>query len=64
MKEDPNFKPNFPFERRTIKMQCFPLYSILKAVGKEHEVDYLNLHIQGAEFMVVKTLPFDKVDIK
>ena len=31
-------------ERKVIKMQCFPLYSILKAIGETH-VDYLSLDI-------------------
>ena len=26
-------RKNQPYQRRTIKMQCFPLYSVLKALG-------------------------------
>ncbi len=28
-----NFKPKFPFNRRTIRVQCFPVYSVLMALG-------------------------------
>jgi hypothetical protein len=44
-------------------MQCFPLYSILMAVGNP-TVDLFSLDIEGAEFQVLKTVPWDKVDIK
>ncbi|CAL8128894.1 unnamed protein product [Orchesella dallaii] len=46
-----------PFE-----VQCFPLYSLLLAIGRT-EVDYLSLDIEGAEYEVLKTIPFDKVSI-
>ena len=29
----PGAQDKFPYKRRTIKTQCFPLYSILKALG-------------------------------
>jgi hypothetical protein len=44
-------------------MQCFPLFSLLLAVGNP-TVDYLSLDIEGAEEAVLRTLPWDKVDIK
>ena len=37
-------------------------YSILLAVGNP-VVDYLSLDIEGAELLVLKTIPWDKVDI-
>jgi hypothetical protein len=49
-----------PLQRLTIKMQCFPLYSLLLAVGNP-KVDYLSLDIEGAELLVLKTIPWDKV---
>lgn len=49
--------------RRTIKMQCFPIYSMLLAVGNP-VVDYMSLDIEGAEYGVLKSIPWDKVDIK
>jgi hypothetical protein len=49
----------FPFQnlfcridRRTIKAQCFPLYSILEAVGNP-VIDLLSLDIEGAELEVI-----------
>ena len=45
-----------------LQMQCLPLYSILMALGNP-KVDYLSLDIEGAEEAVLKTIPWDKVDI-
>ena len=47
---------------RTIKVQCFPLQSVLKAIGKS-KVDYFSLDIEGAEYPVLNTIEYDKVDI-
>jgi hypothetical protein len=49
-----------PLKRQTIKMQCFPLYSLLLAVGNP-KVDYLSLDVEGAELLILKTIPWDKV---
>ena len=46
----------------TTKMQCFPLYSILAAIGVFH-VDFFSLDVEGAELPILRTIPFDKVDI-
>ena len=46
-----------------IKATCLPLYTILSAVGNP-VVDYFSLDIEGAELAVLKTIPWDKVDIK
>lgn len=53
----------FSSNRRQIRMQCFPLYSILLALGNP-TVDLFSLDIEGAELQVLKTVPWDKVDIK
>ena len=45
------------------KVQCFPLYSILVAVGRT-SVDYFSLDVEGFELKVLQTIPWDKVDIK
>ena len=37
--------------KRKIKVQCFPLYSVLKAIGNP-KVDYFSLDIEGSEFQV------------
>ena len=44
-------------------MQCLPLFSVLLALDNP-TVDYLSLDIEGAEEAVLKTIPWDKVDIK
>ena len=53
-KEDPDGK--------TIPVQCFPLFSILQAMGVSH-VDYFSLDIEGAEVDILKTLPLDKISV-
>ena len=44
-------------------MQCFPLYTILLALGNP-TVHHFSLDIEGAEFPVLRTIPWDKVDIR
>ncbi|OWF40479.1 uncharacterized protein LOC110463698 [Mizuhopecten yessoensis] len=46
-----------------VKVQCFPLYSILLALNRT-TVDFFSLDIEGDEFGVLQTIPFDKVNIK
>ena len=53
----------FHFKKDEIKVQCFPLYSILLALNKTN-VDYFSLDIEGDELHVLKTIPFDKLHIK
>eukprot|EP00095_Tigriopus_kingsejongensis_P001337 maker-scaffold1057_size73593-snap-gene-0.26 protein:Tk01337 transcript:maker-scaffold1057_size73593-snap-gene-0.26-mRNA-1 annotation:"hypothetical protein DAPPUDRAFT_224483" len=53
---------NRPYHRRTLKIQCFPFYSVLLALGNP-KVDYFSLDIEGAEIPVLRTIPWDKVDI-
>ena len=43
--------------------QCFPLYSYLAALDHP-TVNLFILDIEGAEFPVLKTIPWDKVDIE
>ena len=45
------------------KIQCFPLYSILLAIGKT-EIDYFGLDVEGSEYKILKTIPWHKVNIK
>jgi FkbM family methyltransferase len=47
----------------TVNVQCIPLYSVLLAVNRT-TVDVFCLDIEGNELDVLKTIPFDKVDIK
>jgi FkbM family methyltransferase len=44
--------------------QCFPLASILAAMGQTLNVDYLSLDVEGAELKILETIPWDFVYIK
>ncbi|KAL4222040.1 hypothetical protein ACF0H5_018083 [Mactra antiquata] len=46
-----------------IQIQCFPLYSILLALN-QLTVDFFSLDVEGEEYNVLQTIPFDKVNIK
>ncbi|KAH3894693.1 uncharacterized protein LOC127867739 isoform X2 [Dreissena polymorpha] len=46
-----------------VSVQCFPLYSLLLALN-QLTVDFFSLDVEGDELRVLKTIPFDKVDIK
>ena len=48
---------------KDVTMQCLPLYSILLALGNP-TVDFLSLDIEGAEYQVLKNIPWKYVDIK
>ncbi len=42
---------------------CLPLYTILKAINVNN-IDYFSLDIEGGEWDVVKSLPFDKISFE
>ena len=44
-------------------VQCLPVYTLLLALNRTI-VDYFSLDVEGVELQVLKTVPFDKVDIK
>ena len=48
---------------KDIKVTCLPLYSILISMGNPI-VDFFSLDIEGAEHLVLKTIPWDKVNIQ
>ena len=48
---------------KVIKVLCLPFISILNAI-ENPRVDYFSLDIEGVELDVLKTIPWDKVDIK
>lgn len=50
-------------ERTVVEVQCFPLVSFLIALNVT-TVDYFSLDVEGAEFAVLRTIPWEKVDIK
>jgi hypothetical protein len=47
----------------SVSVQCLPLYSILLALNRT-SIDLFTLDIEGNELDVLRTVPFDKVDIK
>lgn len=46
-----------------VEMVCFPLYSFMLALNRT-TIDFFSLDIEGDELNVLKTIPFDKLDIK
>lgn len=50
------------YPQRESTVQCFPLYSVLKALGRLH-VDYFSLDVEGAELYILRTIPWDLVKI-
>ena len=60
--DDPNpNRPDKPWERE-IMVQCFPLYSVLMALNNPH-IDYCSLDIEGAEAAILKTVPWNQVNV-
>ena len=53
-------KPTYKLCNATIKKQCFPLYSLLLAVGNPR-VDYFSLDVEGSELDILRTIPWKKV---
>ena len=47
---------------RTIKVQCFPLQSVLSALDNPI-IDYFSLDVEGSEFPILKSLDWKKVQI-
>ena len=58
---DLSAKPPRDYERE-LQVQCFPLYSVLQALDNPN-IDYFSLDIEGAEYVVLDTLPWDKVNM-
>ena len=49
--------------RSRYQLQCYPLYDLLLALHNPR-VDFLSLDIEGAELAVLRTIPWDKVNIE
>ncbi|XP_023343545.1 uncharacterized protein LOC111713001 isoform X3 [Eurytemora carolleeae] len=47
----------------SIQLQCLPLYSIIKSLGNP-VINLLILDFEGAEQLILETLPWEKVDIE
>ncbi|XP_068222502.1 uncharacterized protein [Palaemon carinicauda] len=45
------------------EVQCLPVYSILLALNRT-TIDYFSLDVEGAELPILRTIPWDKVNIK
>ena len=45
------------------KVPCIPLHSLLLALNQTH-IDYFSLDVEGVELDILKTIPFDKLDIR
>ena len=43
-------------------VQCFPLSAVLAALMR-NKVDYFSLDVEGRELDILKTIPFDQIDI-
>ena len=41
---------------------CFPFHTIMLALNRT-KIDYLSLDVEGWELPILKTIPFDKIDI-
>jgi len=50
------------FKENSVTALCLPLFSLLLSVGNP-AIHYFSLDIEGAELLVLKTIPWDKVDI-
>lgn len=58
-----NWIKEWHIKENLVAVQCFPLYSILLALNQT-TVDFFSLDVEGDELQVLKTIPFDKVNIK
>lgn len=62
--EDEVISDNLEKKKSTsVNVQCFPLYTYLLALNIS-VIDYFSLDVEGSELNVLKTIPFDKIDIK
>lgn len=46
-----------------VEIECFPLYSMMLALNRT-TIDFFSLDVEGDELNVLKTIPYDKLDIK
>jgi hypothetical protein len=46
-----------------VDVQCLPLWTYMLALNQT-TIDYFSLDVEGNELDVLKTIPFDKLDIK
>ncbi|XP_043196494.1 uncharacterized protein LOC122367465 [Amphibalanus amphitrite] len=70
VKSQVRFKPAFNVGKiarqnasGTVEVDCFPLHALLLALDVRR-VDYFSLDVEGAELDVLRTVPFDRIDIR
>ena len=44
------------------QVYCYPFFTMMLALGQTH-IDYFSLDVEGFELEILKTIPFDKLDI-
>ena len=57
------FDPNSGGKTGYAEVQCLPFYSILLATNIT-QIDYFSLDVEGHELEILKTIPWDKIEIK
>lgn len=58
-------RDSIPENMRTKEtVECYPLYSLLLAIGRADKVDLLSLDIEGAELAVLRAIPWARVNIE
>lgn len=62
-KESNDWLKRLHIKDNQVLVQCFPLYSILLALNQT-TVDFFSLDIEGDELNVLRTIPWNKVNIK
>jgi len=50
-------------KRRPVVVPCFPLETLLLAINVTH-IDYFSLDVEGVEMPVLRTIPWNKLDIR
>ena len=48
--------------KRHANVHCFPFYSVMRALNRT-KVDYFSLDVEGSELAILKTIPFDEIEI-
>lgn len=58
-------RDSIPENMRTKEtVECYPLYSLLRAIDMADKVDLLSLDIEGAELAVLRAIPWARVNIE
>ena len=58
----PQHKKTINSKWAKVEVQCFPFYSVMKAINRTH-IDLLSLDVEGAELGILKTIPFSDLII-